>query len=408
MTYNKVKWTKNKADSPTNLNETLALFSEPEIESALKFQRTHPLYTNTPLVSLTHLARQLNVADINVKDESHRFGLNAFKVMGGIFAIGKYIAKQLGKDIDSLSFEELRSEEIKKQIGEITFISATDGNHGRGVAWAARELGQQSIIYLPKGSTKARLEAIRNEGAKADIKDMNYDEMVRYCAKLADEHGYVMVQDTAWEGYEDIPQWIMQGYAAMAKEIIEELESNSKKLPTHVILQAGVGSFAAGIVAYFAQHFKTNLPKFIIVEPELANPYYRSFASETGKRQFVRGEMNSIMAGLCCGEPYEQAFNILSHYADAAFSCDDSLAALGMRVLGNPLFNDEKIISGESGAIPLGLLYYLRTIPNELINKAIDLNDNSRVLMISTEGNTDPEHYLKIVWEGIYPIERSE
>lgn len=339
------------------------------------------------------------MAEIRVKDESKRFGLNAFKVMGGIYAIGKYLADRLGRDIGSLSFEELQSPQVKEQLGELTFISATDGNHGRGVAWAARELGQKSVIYMPKGSSLQRLQAIRNEGAHADITEVNYDATVRMCAELAEENGWIMVQDTAWDGYDEIPLWIMQGYGALAQEMIEELEEP----PTHLFLQAGVGSFPAAIAAYFQQHYKDNAPKIIVVEPELADCFYRSFASTDGTMEIVTGDMNTIMAGLACGEPNPRAYRILRQYAHASFSCHDSIAALGMRVLGNPLGDDVKIVSGESGAAPIGLVFHLLSGGNKDACRDIQLDADSRILVISTEGDTDRQHYLDVVWKGLYP-----
>lgn len=405
MIVENIKLAKAKGVLNKNYNKSvdrseLSDFGEETIQNVLNFQKSHSAYTNTPLVSLDKLADYLNIKSIHVKDESHRFGLNAFKVMGGIYAVGKYLANKLDKDINTLSFDELKSEEVSKVIGELTFISATDGNHGRGIAWAARELGQKSIIYLPKGSTEARLEAIRNEGAYAEIKDMNYDETVRLCAELAEEKGYVMVQDTAWDGYEEIPLWIMQGYAAIAKEIANEMEN----VPTHLILQAGVGSFAAGIATYYLHRYGDKAPKIIIVEPELADCYYHSFKSPEQNIVSITGEMNSIMAGLCCGEPNIQAYNILKQYAFASFSTHDEIAALGMRVLGNPLRGDKRIISGESGAVPLGLAFYLSEHGSDADLEKLNINENSSVLVLSTEGDTDPKNYLDIVWNGNYAL----
>jgi diaminopropionate ammonia-lyase len=398
-----VKWILNKNHSVLNNEDELEFFNSNQIEKVLKFQKSHKKYTNTPLISLDNLSKYLNLQEIRVKDESKRFGLNAFKVMGGIYAVGKYLADKLGRDIESLSFEELRSPQIREELGEITFISATDGNHGRGIAWAARELGQKSVIYLPKGSSNARLKAVQNEGAYGEITSMNYDDTVRFCAALAEENGWVMVQDTAWEGYDKIPLWIMQGYAAIAKEIIEELETEEAKPPTHIFLQAGVGSFAAGIAAFFKNYYREVSPKFIIVEPEAADCYYRSFSKGTGEIVPVTGDMNSIMADLNCGEPNIRAFRILGQYSHASFSCTDRLAALGMRVLGNPMGNDKRIISGESGAIPLGLLFHLRKFAVQDASEALQLDENARVLMINTEGDTDADHYLDVVWRGLYP-----
>src|SRR5699024_8592576 len=250
MKENVVKSVENKFFMPENNDAELRYFSMAEVSNVLDFQRTHGKYTRTPLLSLDNLAEHLDVGRIHVKDESKRFGLNAFKVMGGIYAIGKYIANRLDRDIGDLSFEELQSAEVKEKLGDVTFISATDGNHGKGVAWAARELGQKAVIYMPNGSSEKRLQAIRDEGATAEMTDVNYDETVRICADLAEENNWIMVQDTAWEGYDQIPFWVMQGYASIAKEIVDELEARDEGPPTHVILQAGVGSFAAGIAAY--------------------------------------------------------------------------------------------------------------------------------------------------------------
>ncbi|MFP3388610.1 diaminopropionate ammonia-lyase [Brevibacillus sp. SIMBA_040] len=399
-----VKWAKNKFHSIEYNEEELSIFAKSQIQSVHAFQQTHRAYTRTPLYQLGYLAEHLQVADIRVKDESYRFGLNAFKVMGGIYAVGKYVAQQLGEKVEDLSFEALQAPRVKERLGEITFISATDGNHGRGIAWAARELGQRSVIYMPKGSSIQRLTAIRSEGAQADITEVNYDETVRMCAALAEKNGWVMVQDTAWEGYDDIPLWIMQGYASMAKEIEEQLLEDDAKPPTHVFLQAGVGSFAAAIAGYLVHVYRDNPPVILVVEPDQADCYYRSFTTEDGGREVVGGEMKTIMAGLACGEPNTRAFRLLRQYATGAFSCPDAISALGMRVYGNPLKSDPRVISGESGAVTLGLLYYLRKLSDDpQLCRELSLDTSSRILVISTEGDTDPQQYQKIVWEGQYP-----
>lgn len=402
---NQIAYVQNRKFDMTYNEEELTYLKKEEATKIMNFQRTHEAYTKTPLHFLKNLANYLNVESILVKDESFRFGLNAFKVLGGIYAIGKYIAEQLGEDIENLSFSKLQSKEVQDKIGKKTFISATDGNHGKGVAWAARELGQKSIIYLPKGSVQTRLDAIRNEGAEGEITDKNYDDTVKMCAEMAEENDWVLVQDTAWEGYDDIPLWIMQGYATIAKETIDELEENGAEIPTHIFLQAGVGSFAAGVAAYFTEYYRETAPKIIVVEPHLANCYYRSFANESGEMEIVTGHLNSIMAGLCCGSPNRRAFRILSQYATASFSVDDSIAAVGMRVLGNPLVDDSKVISGESGAaVTVGLLHHLHATEQQVVRAEIGLTDKSRVLCINTEGDTDKAHYLDVVWKGLYPL----
>lgn len=399
-----IKWTLNPFQQKGLYTPAVEHFDCRLIEEVLKFQQTHPTYTKTPLHSLTALARNLQLGAIYAKDESHRFGLNAFKVLGGIYAVAKYIANRLDIPFENLSFEQLHTAEVKQALGTLTFISATDGNHGRGVAWAARELGHQSIIYMPKGSSQQRLQAIRDEGAEASIRDVNYDECVRQCADLAEEKGYIMVQDTAWPGYEEIPLWIMQGYAAMAFEITEQLGEACLQPPTHIILQAGVGSFAGAIAAYFQQVYVENPPTIIVVEADQAACYYKSFISETGEIQFVDGDMATIMAGLACGEPNTDAYKILRHYAKATFACDDAISAMGMRMYGNPLADDPKIISGESGAVTLGLLAYLQRFADPAIAQQLALNAHSRVLVISTEGNTDEAQYENVTWLGHYPV----
>ncbi len=339
-----------------------------------------------------------------MKNEAERFGLNAFKAMGGLYAIGKHLAALLGKEISEVSLAELQSKQFIDEVGQITFITATDGNHGRGVAWAAKTVGQKAIVYLPKGASLSRLEAIREEGAFAEVTNMNYDDTVRMCADLADEKGYVLIQDTAWEGYEEVPLSIMQGYAAIALELVKELESLKQHPPTHVFLQAGVGSFAAAVAAYLMNHYHLNPPQIVIFESDQADCYYKSFASKENERRVVSGDLNTIMAGLACGEPSTVAFNMLEQCSTGVFSCSDEIAALGMRIYASPIKNDPRIISGESGAGTLGLLYYLLNNDDGKLAEEIGLNAYSNVLLFNTEGDTDPRSFRDIVWQGKYPF----
>ena len=399
-----IQWTMNPFKQQGIYENMAQHFEQDLIGEVLKFQQTHATYTKTPLHRLDDLATKIGVARIYAKDESKRFGLNAFKVLGGIYAIAKYIATRLNMPFENLSFEQLRTAEVKEKLGTLTFISATDGNHGRGVAWAARELGHNAIIYMPKGSSQQRLEAIRAEGADASIRDVNYDDCVRQCAQLAKEHGYIVVQDTAWPGYQEIPLWIMQGYASIAYETVEQLAEIDVEPPTHIFLQAGVGSFAASIAAYFSQLYKENPPVIVVVEAVEAACYYKSFTSEMGEIQIVDGDMPTIMAGLACGEPNTDAYEILRHYAMATFACTNEIAATGMRLYANPVGQDVKITSGESGAVTLGLLYYLQRSA-EGISSQLQLTEQSRVLVISTEGDTDKAQYEKVTVLGHYSLE---
>lgn len=368
------------------------------------FHKSFPEYEVTPLHSLKKLSRKLNVGNIWIKDESYRFGLGAFKVLGGSFAVGKYLADRLNMDISELSFEKLKTEAIKGQLGDITFVTATDGNHGRGIAWAASQLGQKSVVFMPKGSSEVRLNHIRNEGAEASITELNYDDTVRLANTYATEHHGVLLQDSAWEGYEEIPTWIMQGYGTLIDEALEQIRAAGDDYPTHVFLQAGVGSFAASILGYLISHFGEKRPTTVIVEPNEAACIYKSAAENDGKPHAVTGFMPTIMAGLACGEPSTVAWELLRDYADMYITCSDFVSAKAMRMLGNPLPGDPQIISGESGAVGLGVLSLLRKQEN-LIEAAaqLQLNEDSRILIISTEGDTDPEAYRQIVWEGKYP-----
>ena len=214
-----IKWAVN--EMPKTDDSQLQVMSLENVAKARAFHESFPQYSVTPLAKLDHMAAYLGLKEVYVKDESYRFGLNAFKVLGGSFAMARYIAKQTGKDVSELPYNVLTSDELRNEFGQATFFTATDGNHGRGVAWAANKLGQKSVVLMPKGSTQTRLNNILKEGAKATIEEENYDECVRMANAMAEktENG-VMVQDTAWDGYEEIPAWIMQGYGTMANELM--------------------------------------------------------------------------------------------------------------------------------------------------------------------------------------------
>lgn len=400
----KIKWIQNSMVKQNGTGASTELFNKMAIEKAINFHRTFPDYQPTPLRELSKLANNLGVGGIYVKDESYRFGLNAFKALGGSYAIGRYLAKRLNKDISELPFEVLTSPEVKEQLGDITFATTTDGNHGRGIAWTARQLRQKSVVYMPKGSSQYRLERIRSEGATAEITDMNYDDAVRMTAAEAEKHGWVVVQDTSWEGYEEIPSWIMQGYGTMAAESIEQLNNLGIDKPTHIFVQAGVGALAGSVQGYFASLFKEGRPETVIVEADQADCLYKSALAADGRPRVVGGDMATVMAGLACGEPNLIGWNILRDYSDVFVSCPDWVAAKGMRVLANPLLGDPKVISGESGAVTAGLLSTLMIDEGlKEAREALHLDEKSQILLFNTEGNTDPFKYRSIVWDGELP-----
>ena len=257
------------------------------------------------------------------------------------------------------------------------------------------------MVYMPKGTAPERLENIRKLGARASITDLNYDEAVRLANDEAEANGWVMVQDTAWEGYEDIPAWIMQGYATLADEAIEQMGDEK---PTHVFLQAGVGAFSGAVCGYLADYYgDDDRPVITIVEPWAADCIYRTAEAADGQLHFVTGDMNSIMAGLCCGEPCTIGWNVLGDHGDNFLSVPDYIAADGMRILGNPIEGDNRVVSGESGAVTTGAVYEIMRNPElSELRKLIGLDRNSVVLCVSTEGDTDRENYRNIVWKGAY------
>ena len=359
----------------------------PEKARAVRaFHETFPQYAPTPLWSLPAAAERLGLGAVYVKDESFRFGLNAFKVLGGSYAIGNILREQTGA---ALRYSDLIAAGGERK----TFVTATDGNHGRGVAWAAREFGHKSVVYMPKGSVPVRLENIRKAGADASITDLSYDDAVRKARADAERNGWLIVQDTAWPGYEAVPEMIMQGYLTMALEAWEQLSQK----PTHIFLQAGVGSMAAAVAAFFAQ-LPGEKPAIVIVEPNSADCFYRTARANDGQLHFAAGPMVTIMAGLACGEPCPPAWEILRSTARYYLAGPDYAAETGMRLLGQPLGDDPRIVSGESGASAFGFAAELMTDPElAQLRQELGLSSASRVLFFSTEGDTDPENYSKIL-----------
>jgi diaminopropionate ammonia-lyase len=383
-------------------------FSGEEINAARRFHATMPGYEPTPLRSLESLARHLGVKALYVKDESYRFALNSFKVLGCSYSIARKLWDRLGAsgqaELPEMTYGALVSPKIKEMLGDVTFAATTDGNHGRAVAWAGRMLRQDVVIYMPKGASRRRYDAIAGEGARVTILDVNYDESVRLTAEEAREKGWIVVQDTAWKGYEDIPLWIMQGYAAIAGEAGDQIRAAGAPDPTHVFVQAGVGSFAGAVQGFFRANYKERAPKVIVTETSRADCYYRSAFAGDGRPRFVEGDLDTFMVGLACGAPNPIAFEILMDYASAFVSCPDYVSARGMRVLGNPLDGDARVCSGESGAVTAGLMtFIMRDGKMKALRDALGLDASSSVLLFSTEGDTDPERYRSVVWDGEFP-----
>lgn len=375
-------------------------FSTQEAETARQFHKSIPGYQPTPLVTLQNLADRLGLSGLYVKDESYRFGLNAFKGLGGSYCIARCIADMPDLDVRDLTFARLTELDVRDKIRGLTLVTATDGNHGRGIAWTAHLLGIRAVVFMPHGSSAERLQNIRKLGAEASITDYNYDDTVRYAGKMADEHGWILVQDTAWPGYEKIPSRIMQGYLTMVLEAFEQMP----KAPTHIFLQAGVGAMSGAAAAFAADYYGDQKPVITIVEPNGADCIFRTAYADDGKLHKVTGDLHTIMAGLACGEPCTVGWEELKAHADNFVSVPDYVAAKGMRILGNPLDGDPRVISGESGASTVGFAAELMQNESlDYIREQLQIGGDSRVLCFSTEGDTDRENYRRIVWDGAFP-----
>lgn len=381
------------------------LLTDADAAAAGAFHQSLACYRPTALAALPALARRLGVRGIYVKDESTRFGLKAFKGLGGTYAMFRILCDRLGLDPARTDFRDFQKPELRAKTAGVTFVTATDGNHGKGVAWAAGLFGCKAYVFMPAGSAAARAQAIRAAGsAQVETTDRSYDETVDYARRLSRKNGWVLIQDTAWDGYETIPLWIIQGYLTMAAEAADELDRRGL-CPTHVFLQAGVGAMAGCVCGYLMNHYAGRRPVVSIVEPDAADCIYRSALAGDGAAHAVGGAPQTIMAGLNCGTPCKITWPILRDFASAYFSCPDYVSACGMRTYARPCGSDPAIISGESGAVTLGLLRLLLE-RDELaaVRSRLRLGPDSVVLLFSTEGDTDPENYRRIVEQGAYPV----
>ncbi|HDI60381.1 MAG TPA: diaminopropionate ammonia-lyase [Desulfobacteraceae bacterium] len=366
------------------------------VEDALAFYRSLPDYTPTPLVCLDRLAAHLGLGRIWVKNEGRRFGLKAFKAMGAAYGLCRALARKLGVAASPLTLAALTDPSLAQHLAQITCITATDGNHGRAVAWAAQRLGCRAVVYMPRGTTPARIDNVRMFGAAVEVIDGTYDQAVALAAAAAEKHGWLFIQDTFQDGDEAVPAWIMNGYRVLVRECLDALGDD---IPTHVVLQAGVGSFAAAIQAELSACLGERRPRATVVEPTRAACFYRSALAGDGQPHPVEGDLDTIMAGLACGVPSPLAWNILWPSADLFVACPDRVARRGMRVLGNPLEGDPPVISGESGAVGLGLVFETMSDPRLAgLKQAMGLDPGSRVLVFSTEADTDPVMYRRVVW----------
>jgi len=400
----KIEWIWNNQQNYNSLENSEKYFPKEISQSTRKFHDGIPGFEMSPLKSLRKMAKYIGIDGLWVKDESCRLNLNSFKVLGGSYAIYRFIKERL-KLSGEFTYEEMISGKIKLLTGEITFATATDGNHGRGVAWAANKLGHKSVIYVHKNTSIARIEAIRSYGATVKVIDGNYDDAVEQISKDAKKNGWEIISDTSWPGYEKIPTWIMQGYTTIVSEIQEQFSAQGVLYPTHVFVQAGVGALAASVMGHYHALLKDKAPISVIVEPDKAACLYNSMKIGDGKPHNFPGELDTIMAGLACGDPSPIAWKVLTESADVFISVPDYIAAEGMRMYAVPLKGDPFVVSGESGAVTLATLKHIM-FNSELkeLKEKLKLDKNSKVLLINSEGNTDPLNFRRVVWEGSKPV----
>ncbi len=358
--------------------------------------------TATPLYDLPDAAARLGVARFSVKDESARSPLGSFKALGAPIALVRQVLR-LHPQFEPAAILAGR---YAPDLADYTVISATDGNHGRGLAAAARDAGCRCVIVLHAQVSEEREQAIAAHGAQIVRITGNYDESVQEAARLAAAKGWQVVSDTSYEGYEEIPRDVMQGYSTIAAEIIEQTGGAAGEAGafTHVFLQGGVGGMAAGLASWFWEYHGTQRPRFIVVEPAQADCLLQSAVQ--GRAARATGSVDSVMAGLACGETSPLAWRFLQPCVDAFMTVEDEAAVQAMRVLARGSERDIPLVAGESGVAGLAALDSLRADPQ--MSAQAGLDRDSRVLIVSTEGATAPSVYEQLVGESADAVLRRQ
>lgn len=358
-----------------------AVLSQDGMQQARAEIRTWPGYAPTPLLDLTSLADAANVAAIWYKDEAGRFGLGSFKALGGAYAVLRLLQKHLP---DGTSAADLLAGQHRDKTAAITVCCATDGNHGRSVAWGARQFGARCVIYIHATVSDARARAIAQYGAEVRRVAGNYDDSVRQAARDAADNGWFVVSDTSYPGYMDVPRDVMQGYTVMMDEAVAQMPA----APTHCFIQGGVGGLAAAAAAQLWAAYGTDRPRIVVVEPDQAACLYES--AKAGQPVAVHGDLDTLMAGLACGEVSLLAWEILAEGADDFLTITDASAVETMRLLASV-----SIAAGESAVA--GLAGLLLASSNETLRAALDLTSDSRILVLGSEGATDPDLYTRLI-----------
>ena len=369
-----------------------ATASRPDGLAALAEIAGWPGYAPTPLHDLPGLAARLGIGRLWYKDEGERFGLGSFKAMGGAYAVYRHLAKTIAGGKGPLpSSAELIAGNHRKATQAITVATATDGNHGRSVAWGASLFGCRAVIFIHETVSEGRKAAIEAFGAEVRRVPGNYDDSLRHCAEAAAASGWQVISDTGYEGYVEIPLEVMRGYAAMAEEAVRQLAAEPK--PTHLFIQAGCGGLAAAVAGHLWESWDRASPRVVVVEPERADCVWQSL--EAGELVRVMGGLETIMAGLACGEVSLVAWDLLRQGVSDALAISDAPARAAMQALASGAGGDPAIIAGEAGVG--GLAGLMAVAGDEALRKKLGLGADARVLVIGSEGATDPALYREIV-----------
>ena len=349
-----------------------------------------PGYAPTPLVDLPGLASALGVAAIRWKEEGTRFGVGSFKALGGAYAVARHLRRTLARQGIMVTDADLASGRYAEHTRGLTVACATDGNHGRAVAWGASRFHCRAVVFVHAAVSAGRAEAIAAFGAEVRRAGAGYDEAVRLCAEAAAREGWQVISDTSWPGYEEVPRAVMQGYRLMAEEAFAQWQGDG---PTHIFIQAGVGGAAAAVAAQAASRFGNGTPRLIVVEPLTFDRFLRSL--DAGYPVASPPCCETLMAGLACAEPSRLAFEELLLRADAVLAVPDEGVAPTMRLLANGVAGDRPVVAGESAVAGLIGLALARANPGAAA--ALGLGKRSRVLLFGTEGAPDPDLYARLV-----------
>jgi diaminopropionate ammonia-lyase len=354
-------------DYSFNKDQILRSISKDDIDDAYNSISKWEGYAPTPLISLNKLSKELSLKNIFYKDEDKRFDLKSFKALGGAYAV----------------------EKVTKGNKDIVVATATAGNHGRSVSWGARRLGLKCKIFISEFVSEARGQAMADLGADVIKVKGNYEKSLIECIKQSTENNWQIVQDVAWKDYMLVPKYTMAGYSVMMREIVDQI--NNEKI-THIILQAGVGGMAGAMVAGIARYLD-NVPTTIVVEPDSAACVLESI--RTGKIEKIDIKRESLMGGMSCGEVSLVPWEILKHSVKHCISLPDDDIGKTMKLLGNSSFSDKQIIAGENSAP--GVIGLIASCEDQNIKEKLQLDQNSNVLIIGCEGDTDKEMYQKLI-----------